>query len=177
MNISPKDHDYPQESETTIKLASGRYVDLAAPRLNDIHITDIAHALSHICRFGGHTAAFYSVAEHSLHVSAMLLCETGSSELALIGLLHDGAEAYIGDMVRPLKHQKGMAAYRDNEAAVEAVIAARFGLKSLSHPDVKTIDNEILSWEMAIFRDAMWRTPTDPVVVRTAFLERFQDLS
>lgn len=77
---------------------SGKSFDLKNPRPEDISIYDIAHALSMQCRFNGHTLHFYSVAEHCVRMSHMV-----SKEAALYGLLHDAAEAYMGDIVRPLK--------------------------------------------------------------------------
>src|ERR1039457_118422 len=68
------------------------------PNPEKILIDDIAHALAHQCRFGGHASRFYSVAEHSVHVSR--LCPP---EDALWGLLHDASEAYLVDLPRPLK--------------------------------------------------------------------------
>ena len=69
-----------------------------APNLEKILVEDIAHALAHQCRFGGHASRFYSVAEHSVHVSQLCL-----PEHALWGLLHDASEAYLVDLPRPLK--------------------------------------------------------------------------
>jgi len=83
-----------------IQTISGRKFPLAEPDPNQIDIEDIAHALSMLCRFNGHCTQFYSVAEHSMHVSHEI-----SNDLALAGLLHDAAEAYLGDVPSPLKKE------------------------------------------------------------------------
>lgn len=107
------------------------------PRPEEISELDIAHALSHICRFGGHSTRFYSVAEHSILVSRSV-----SEENALYGLLHDAAEAYLGDMIRPLK--LSMPDYVKAEQRVLAVIFAKHGLTGPIPDEVKEADERIL---------------------------------
>jgi len=77
---------------------TGKHVDLAAPNPVMIDPRDISHALSHQCRFNGHCREFYSVAQHSVLVAYLL-----PPELKLAGLLHDAPEAFLGDVVQPLK--------------------------------------------------------------------------
>lgn len=157
------------------------------PDPEHVDILDIAHALSLICRYGGHARRFYSVAEHSV-----LLSYAVPSEHALWALMHDAAEAYVGDMVRPLKHQ--MPAYRAVEDRVLAAIAVRFDLphrEGLIPAVVKDADNRILLDERAAIL-----TPTDhswgvddleplgvkvrgwePVMAELAFRDRFEELT
>ena len=76
-------------------------MDVAHPDPAAVNILDIAQALSMTCRYGGHCRDFYSVAEHSLLVH--LIGVTGNPKNNLALLLHDAAEAYVGDLVTPLK--------------------------------------------------------------------------
>jgi 5'-deoxynucleotidase YfbR-like HD superfamily hydrolase len=62
-----------------------------------LNFDDIAHALSNICRYAGHTKRFYSVAEHCVVMAELFPDE------AKAALLHDAAEAYFGDLPRPIK--------------------------------------------------------------------------
>lgn len=114
------------------------------PRSEDIDAEDIAHALSLLCRYGGHVDRFYSVAEH-----CVLMSYAVSPENALAALLHDATEAYVGDMVRPLKRQ--MPQYQHFEAAVWLAICDHFRLFPMLAEEVKQADNRILLTE----RDAL----------------------
>ncbi len=119
-----------------------------APQPADVAIEDIAHALSLICRYGGHVDRFYSVAEHCVLVSQAV-----PPEHALHALLHDATEAYVGDMVRPLKHQPQMSAYVDAEDRVWEAVCERFQIDPVMPPSVKDADNRILLTE----RDELMR--------------------
>jgi hypothetical protein len=88
---------------TWIQTVSGRQFWPLEPKAEDVDIGDIAHALSMKCRYSGHTQKFYSVAEHSVHISNALLRDGWSPSAALWGLLHDAAEAYLPDIARPIK--------------------------------------------------------------------------
>ncbi len=100
---------------------TGRQFFPLAPRPEDVDIIDIAHALSMLCRYNGHVTWFYSVAEHCVHLSHAV-----PPEYALWALLHDATEAYVGDMIRPLK--RSMPDYVLVEDHLMRVIADRFGL-------------------------------------------------
>jgi hypothetical protein len=81
-----------------IRMRSGKFMDLLNPKEDDIELSDIAWALSKQIRFNGHIPYDYTVARHSVIMSYYV-----PPEYALEALLHDCGEAYVGDMVQPLK--------------------------------------------------------------------------
>jgi 5'-deoxynucleotidase YfbR-like HD superfamily hydrolase len=121
-----------------MRTRSGHQYYPTDPRASEVNITDIAHALGNLCRFGGHCNRFYSVAEHSVLVSRVV-----PPEFALLGLMHDATEAYVCDVPRPLKRALGKT-YAAIEALNWFAIAERFGL-ALHLPEcVHDADNEML---------------------------------
>ncbi|HKJ94091.1 MAG TPA: phosphohydrolase [Gammaproteobacteria bacterium] len=122
---------------------TGQQFDLLQPKADQISVTDIAHALAMTCRFGGHVERFYSVAQHSVWVSKQVPDE----KHAFAALLHDAAEAYVSDVVRPLK--QWLPEFREIEDRVQAAIAERFGLSvdELEHPEIKKTDMRALATE------------------------------
>jgi hypothetical protein len=129
-----------------ILTSTGRRFWPLDPRPEDIDIEDIAHALSHLCRYGGHCREYYSVAQHSVLVS--YICPPNQ---ALWGLLHDAAEAYLCDVPRPIKTM--LPGYATMEGIVMAAIIKRFNLTPTREPDeVRLADNVLLATEM---RDLM----------------------
>jgi uncharacterized protein len=171
---------------------SGRAFWPLQPHVGEPAISDIAHALAHICRYGGHTTRFYSVAEHSFHVwNAVRAVEP---DAGLEALLHDATEAYIGDLIWPLKQDVGFAhEFKRAEARLARVIAGTFGTRYPYPPIVKRMDTAILVNEreqaMPPAREAAadwgrkeWGEPIagltlefwSPTSARNAFMEAFQ---
>jgi uncharacterized protein len=154
------------------------------PKPDQICIEDIAHALSQICRWVGHTNEFYSVAQHCFLVSQMC-----PPDLALWGLLHDATEAYIGDVNRPLKLCGRLDAYGEIEDNLMAVIAKKYGLSGTVVPKaVKEVDNRLLNTEAIQLLHPLaegWHIadpydfhicPVHPRVAREVYIKTFNNL-
>jgi hypothetical protein len=103
-----------------MQLLSGKAFYVTDPKPEDIDILDIAHSLSMQCRYNGHTKGFYSVAEHSVLVANLV-----PPRLRLQALLHDASEAYVGDVIRPIKRLLKNRPQIDDAAflALQSVIA------------------------------------------------------
>lgn len=109
-----------------IRTWSGARIDPLDVDPSEIIIEDVAHSLARQCRYNGHSAGHLSVARHSLWVSEHL--RTRGPELELWGLLHDATEAYLGDLVKPLKVRDEMAEFRRAEENLERAVADAFDL-------------------------------------------------
>lgn len=173
--------------------AGGRRVYVLDPEPSDICIEDIAHALSNICRYGGHALQFYSVAQHSVLVSeiARELSRVDCALCALLGLLHDAAEAYLGDVIRPLKAE--LARYKEIERLWESTVFSAFKLygSACEMEIVKRADRIALVTERRDIGSPRWQewgwkeeelgfdpradriTPQSPEVARAGFLQRW----
>lgn len=133
---------------TWVLTHQGHRFDLEFPDPATVDIRDIAHALAYQCRFNGHTKRFYSVGQHSV-----IMAMHAPMEAQRLALLHDAAEAYVGDMVRPLKER--IHAFQVFENKVWAAIAARFGLPPgvrtetdrRLYETIKTLDERMLATE------------------------------
>lgn len=139
-----------------ITTRSGRQVSLTDPKSDQIDIGDIAHGLAYQCRFNGQVSRFYSVAQHSILVASIL-----PDQLKLAGLLHDAAEAYLGDIVQPLK--QFLPEFERIEGMFMTVIGDRLGIKLDHHPEVKHADLVALATEK---RDLLPREKSDWAVLQ-----------
>jgi 5'-deoxynucleotidase YfbR-like HD superfamily hydrolase len=138
-----------QTTDPIIATGSGKSVNLLKPHVGIIDIRDIAQSLGAQCRFTGYTDGFYSVAEHSVECANLVLSLVPSVELEamtneqkrtlqLEALMHDAAEAYLGDVSRPLKSL--LNSYKALERIWEPVIAEAFGLPIKRSPYVTKAD-------------------------------------
>lgn len=126
------------------------------PRPEDIDPADIAHALSLLCRYGGHVDRFYSVAEH-----CVLMSRAVAPENALAALLHDATEAYVVDVPRPLKRY--LRDYGPIEDLAWYAISARFGVSVVIPSEVHAADSRILLTERAALMPRAGRWSQDDI--------------
>lgn len=127
-------------TENSIRTFTGKVFDLKIMDPESICIEDIAHALAHTPRFGGHLEKHYSVAQH-----CVMIAESCSKKNQLAALLHDASEAYMGDMPSPFK--KMMPEYKVIEGKLMQVIADKFGFPIPLPDEVKFLDRRYLDIE------------------------------
>lgn len=152
-----------------IRTYTGKIFNVFDPDPDMICIEDIAHALSNLCRFGGHTDDFYSVAEHSYRV----LVEVPRA-LKLQALLHDASEAYLVDMPSPIKYY--MPQYREFEDKLMHVIAGKFGFEYPLSDIVRRADKYLqqLEWERFIIKERYWWSPYTNEDAELLFLNHYK---
>lgn len=173
-----------QDLRPDILTHSGRHFDFLVPERDAIQIEDIAHALAHTCRFGGHCRQFYSVAQHCYHASMIV-----PPADALAALLHDAAEAYLGDVPKPLKQL--LPDYQALEARLEVLLFDQLGIAQPLPDSVSVADRVMLATEqrdlMAADKDVWVLTagvaplaqrivPLPSGAAKHAFLDRYYEL-
>ena len=124
------------------------------PKKEDILVDDIAHALSLMSRANGHFPEFYSVAQHSIFCCEEAIERGYSNRVALACLLHDASEAYMADIIRPVK--KHLSEYLEIEEKLQTFIYKNFIGSDLSEEElnlVKFIDNALLYNEFVHYMD------------------------
>lgn len=123
-----------------------------APQAEDIVIADIAHPLSFLTRANGHFPQFYSVGQHCIQCAKEAMAREYKERLVLACLLHDGSEAYLSDITRPVK--KNLPGYRDAEKVLQDAIYRKF-LGSVPDAEeekcIKNVDDTCLYFEFLHF--------------------------
>lgn len=173
------------------QLHSGVMFNLNQPDSRLIYIEDIAHALSNLCRYCGHTKTFYSVAQHSVIVSRIA---SQSTSRAMWGLLHDAHEAFIGDIPTAVKHALGREAeiaIQDLKDKLDEVVLSRFGVhidpidaEAVKHADLVALATE--KRDILAVPNVEWGPlpkpskaiiiPVDPHIASGMFMDRFWEL-
>ena len=160
MNQKNKAYNFPRGNGFgRMSIVNGGLFDLVNPDPKMVELPHIARALSNQARFNGQTYAPYSVAQHSV-----LCYEYGkrmgwATEILQWMLMHDAAEAYIGDVIRPIK--RNLQPFKRLERNVMTAIVTRFGLHTpIPVPEIKSTDTLIMYLEMKHFyADADWSQP------------------
>ncbi len=160
------------------------------PKIEDIKIEDIAHALSLMCRANGHYSEFYSVGAHCLNCYDEAVARRETPRIRMACLLHDASEAYLSDITRPVK--KNLERYMEIEEKLQNMIYEKFVGEPLNDYEkqmVKTIDDALLYWEFYEF-SAVKLGDSEPFVAMTpdfykgtmkqveqAFLDAFNEIN
>ena len=183
---------------TKIVTYTGKSFDLLNPQPETVCIEDIAHSLANLCRYTGHVKEFYSVAQH-----CTIMAEADLPGDPLVRLLHDSAEAYIGDLSSPWKQllyvgipetiqvNAGYVTTKTWEQKIQNVVGLALGVNLEHSAEVKEADNRMYFTEV---RDLMppsaefrkWRGdlkplehvihPQSPKYAETSFLRLYKHL-
>lgn len=128
-----------------IATAHNRRFDFSNLNPDAICLEDIAHSLSQTCRFNGMCNRFYSVARHSYNMALYAQGRGDDPVIVKQCLLHDASEAYMGDMVSPLKEL--FPEFKKLEKNIQAMVYEKYGLPSETLPEVKDLDLRIMVLE------------------------------
>lgn len=173
----------PRCDRTWIETYTGQKFWPLNPRVDEIHINDIAHSLAMQVRYTGHAREFYSVAEHCCHVADL----QGDTMYKKWALMHDAAEAYLADIATPTKWF--FKEFEGVEDRILQCIAERFGIPWPMHPQVKVNDRRLYANERKVLMSGRhkgsWEATAVPglkikcwswSVARAEFLDRFKEL-
>lgn len=159
-----------------IMTCSHKMFDPLNPETELIDIGDIAHALSMLCRANGHFKRFYSVGMHSVNCAREAIARGYSRKVQLACLLHDGSEAYLSDVTRPVKQE--IPRYKEIEEPLQAVIWNKFLGEPLTEEEerlVFLIDDDILENEFPALMDAKLKETVPALATPAQFeFESFQ---
>ena len=135
----------------TMSTFSGRKPDPMNIDAREICPEDIAHALSLLCRGGGQLKYFYSVGQHCINCMKEAKARGWSKRMQLACLIHDASEAYISDIIRPVKVH--LSNYMEIEEHIMDKIWQRFDLDDLTEEENrrwKQVDNDVLKLELMV---------------------------
>lgn len=138
-------HPVHQCNDGLFNSASGKKISLHKPTPEMICLEDIARGLDNICRFGGQISSHHSVAAHTL-----LVWHLAPEHLKPAALLHDAAEAYLGDVIKPLKVLL-KSVYEPIERRFEELIFRKYHVDINLLPYVKPYDMQAVEIEHAYF--------------------------
>jgi 5'-deoxynucleotidase YfbR-like HD superfamily hydrolase len=158
----------------SIEVRDGHVVDILNIDADMVRLDDVAHSLSHICRFNGHVPNFYSVAEHCVRAYWELFKDQQPPDVCLTGLLHDACEAYVGDMVRPLKRVPEMLEVFKpiEERAMQAVHHKLGGV--YPHPkEIHSVDRQLYEWEVKNVMSGV-HVPWSSEIAKIMYLETYR---
>lgn len=135
---------------TLINTVSGKQVNIEDPQRETIDITDIAHALTFICRGSGNTRIFFPVARHCVYCALEARERRLSNAVILACLLHDASEAYMMDLPKPIKDNL-LPQYRVYENNLLDHIYRKFLSRSLTEEEthlVDQVDHDLLMYDL-----------------------------
>jgi hypothetical protein len=141
-SLPPALHDPELLKRAWVITVSGERFNILDPDPAQVRLEDIACSLARQARFNGHTRFFYSVGQH-----ASLCAQVApTKDIALQMLHHDSTEAYIGDLVSPVKAL--LPDFHLIESRIHWAIAVKFGLEFPDPRVVKQIDRRMLATEV-----------------------------
>ena len=148
---------------------TGKMFDPIHPDPALIDIRDIAHALSLLCRANGHFPTFHSVGQHSLECCAEAKMRGLSKKIQLACLLHDGSEAYLSDVTRPVKAV--IPVYLEYETPLQDAIWRKWlePLTEEEYRQVFEIDDALLYHEFYTHTGMKLADPAPVILTRPSF--------
>lgn len=162
------------DPESILIRIGSEWIDVLHPNPARISIPDMAHRLALQCRFSGACSRHYSIAEHSINVAKFV-----PRRIAIHGLLHDAHEAYLGDVIRPLK-VFGPAWYLRAAAALDEAVRQKLSIPALDlegSKHIKQADDAMLWFEwIALMPPPVPSDIVRPSSLRSVFISRHEVL-
>ncbi len=173
----------------TMTLFSGKIFNPTSPDPAQIAISDIAHALSLLCRGNGHIKYFYSVAQHSINCAKEAQARNYSTHIQFYCLMHDASEAYLADIIRPVK--KHISQYYIIEKTLQDQVYLKYTHRLPTDNEydfVGKVDDQILAYELNTLMNGHHSFDTSTIkgdlsleqkpfsVVEQEFIEMFNQL-